>query len=450
MAKCLILLFLIPSAIGFYVSYNAGHLYPPLSNIDYIILLVFLIYLSRVRNFPCATFALMGVISIISVQMISAIGGLFVSDIGALIDYFGFVQEWPWGVYVPFIVGGAVIIGLYYFLLKTIDFRSIPLWAPLLLLGTTLALDVLGAASPLKLKYNVLEANVATSSAVELYGLSPRILHPVAWAPTPVNAPLKEIILKSPMPARALSVAIESWGVFQEDELNSRILENFEQLVGSSYQIHSQNRGSRSGTINGEFRELCGLTILSMPSAQEAYSVREHCLPAILASKGWDTHGLHGNSGLFYDRRRIYPAIGLENVRFREDFDRVETSPCRSVGFTGWCDPVVLRQGMTQLAASARSFVHVMTLDTHLPLRPVKGEVLNCGNTNEDVCLYVHRFRHTLDNIAKAINEAPVKPDMVFIWGDHPPPFIHKETRDQFIPNQVPMLILTLKRAEAS
>lgn len=448
--KALLFLFLVPSLSLFYFSYNTGSPSAPYFNIDYLVMLTLLTLLCRVRRFPCAVFAILGVAVIAGVQITSAIGGLFVSEISALVDYFAFVEEWPWNIFVPFIVASVVFLMGYYVVLRKIDYRSVPIWVAPILLIIVICLDFLGTVSPLKLKNNLFEANIATSSAAEIYGLAPRILNPVAWEPSPVDAPLKQRLLGGVVPDRILSVAVEAWGVMQDEAFNHEIRSGFEQLIGNQYSIRSKNQASNTGTINGEFRDLCGLTIMSIPSAEQAKGVREHCLPAILAAKGWKTYGLHGNSGLFYDRRRIYPAIGFDNVRFREDFDKLETASCRSIGFTGWCDQVVLRHGLAQLSASKRSFVHVMTLDTHLPLKAAKGEMQRCSDVSEDICLYISRFSRALENIAKAINEAPVKPDIVFIWGDHPPPYIHKEVRDQFVPNRVPMMILTLKSTNTS
>lgn len=358
---------------------------------------------------------------ILAVQMLVAIGGLYVSDIWAIFDYFSFISDWPWKIFLPFIIFGVVAIVAYYYALRTICFRKIPLWVPLLTLLVVLGLDSLGPASPLKLRANVVEANVATSSAAELYAIIPRLMDSSARLPEPIEAPLKQVVLEKAVPDRILSISVEAWGLFQNDDQNDKIERALKERLGADYTIRTVQRASYHGTINGEFRELCGWVILWMPSAKDAQAMRNDCMPAILAARGWKTYGLHGNSGLFYDRRRIYPAIGFETVTFREDFDRLEETPCKSIGFTGWCDQVVLRQGMKQLAQEERSFVHVMTLDTHLPLRATREEQRLCGKSNFDACVYMLRFSQSLRNIAEAITEAPVRPDVVFIWGDHPP-----------------------------
>lgn len=450
MIKVLFLVFVIPSLFGFYFAYNSGVVYPPFVNVDYLLLLLVLAGATRfIKGFPAAAFALVGVIVIAAIQAIAAIGGLFVSDLGALLDYFGFVQEWPWRVFLPFILGGVIVLACYYLLLRKVDFQLRPVWVPAALLAVVMGLDLLGAANPLKMD-KMLEANVATSSAVELLHLSSRLLNPVPWDPTPIDSPLKQRLVEGDAPAHILSVSAEAWGQMQDEAFNRQIEAGLVQLIGDTYVIQRQTRPSLTGTINGEFRELCGLTIMSMPSVEQAAGVREHCLPNVLAERGWKTAGLHGNSGLFYDRRRIYPAIGFQNVLFREDFDRLETTPCRSIGFTGWCDPVVLRHGLEQLASAPRSFVHVMSLDTHLPLKATEEEKARCSASPGEACIYVHRFGRTLENIARAINEAPVKPDIVFIWGDHPPPYIHKDVRDLFVSGEVPMLILTRNKPQST
>lgn len=346
--KSFIFVFLLPSVALYFGLRALGNWVPAYFNVDFILILFVLVFMCRfwgVSRWLAALLGVLGISSVVFFRGLLDIGGFYVPDIWSLVDYFGFIGEWPWRLFAPIIMAGVAAHVGYFVILRGINYREVPLWFPLALLLIVVCLDFFGAVSPIKFKASPIQGNIATSTAYEVLGHLPRLLKPTPWEPVPTQSVLKQHLLERAAPAHIMSVSVESWGVMKDDTLNRQITANLKSVEGL-YTVETQSRPSSVGTIVGEFRDLCGLTLLGMPSAEQASSVREHCLPNILAARGWKTYGLHGNSGLFYDRRRIYPAIGFENVWFREELDKAETTPCRAVGFPGWCDRVVFRRGL--------------------------------------------------------------------------------------------------------
>lgn len=177
------------------------------------------------------------------------------------------------------------------------------------------------------------------------------------------------------------------------------------------------------------------------------------CVPARLAAAGWQTFGLHGNTGRFYARVLLYPALGFQGVRFHEQFDALERgsglAPCPTASnIGGWCDGVVAAEAVRLLGGAGKRFVHMMSLDSHLP---ILGDVPGCV-AGDQLCGHAGRVRASLVAIAAPLNAAmrakALAPDLILLWGDHPPPFLNGETRAAFDPALVPVAIYR-RQAEA-
>ena len=112
-----------------------------------------------------------------------------------------------------------------------------------------------------------------------------------------------------------------------------------------------------------------------------------------------------------------------------------------SISFVAICDHDLLSLAVASFRAEQRSFVHVMTLDTHLPLRrptfPCKAEM------SPGLCSYEEAMKRTLGDIVSVLSTAAIKPEMVALYGDHMPPFFAASDRARFVKGQVPFVLLT-------
>lgn len=99
-----------------------------------------------------------------------------------------------------------------------------------------------------------------------------------------------------------------------------------------------------------------------------------------------------------------------------------------------------------QEAVTARSFVYLLTLNTHLPLAPVsisdsERQLCSAEQLDEDVCQMVAQTGRVLSAIgreAAAVAQAP----LIVVIGDHAPPFVRAVSRAQFDPKYVPAYVL--------
>lgn len=170
----------------------------------------------------------------------------------------------------------------------------------------------------------------------------------------------------------------------------------------------------------------------------------DECLPARLGRRGYDTWALHGNGGEFYSRKTFYPLLGFRHAEFYDDFKRrSDRNPqCSGTVFQGICDEQVYQRALN-LFDGTRRFVHVMTLDTHLPVR--SAQFPSCSASFKDdagLCGYDRLVERSMRQLGEALRRAKSKPDLIFIYGDHAPPFAGQAARDVFHPDRIPFLRL--------
>src|SRR4029078_8987645 len=116
-------------------------------------------------------------------------------------------------------------------------------------------------------------------------------------------------------------------------------------------------------TTSGEVRELCGRWG-NYPDITQADPT---CLPAILKTRGYQTHAYHGFVSGFFERNRWYPLIGIDQATFGPELLDRGAHVCHHV-FTGACDRDVPRIIAADLAkAKGPQFTYWVTLNSHLP-----------------------------------------------------------------------------------
>ena len=101
---------------------------------------------------------------------------------------------------------------------------------------------------------------------------------------------------------------------------------------------------------------------------------------------------------------------------------------------------------MEHLASSKLAFAHVMTLETHLPLKSVSEKISKCSEENMpyDICFYIETFGSVLNSIGNVIVEGQAYPDLIYIYGDHAPPYVKESIRSMFNQKKIPFLRLEL------
>jgi hypothetical protein len=442
---------ILPSALLFGLCLWLG-VVPFLLDLDLLIACALIVLLAR-RGWRTA--AAWGgavlVVLVCAVPVLRTLGLVYIADPALILGYLPFWRLWPWGAFAGVFVAVALAtltLGAGLRALPCDRARVLPVIAALLLTQTV---DAALGSSRFGPGFVTTGVNISTSSAYQVYAVTRQMIQtPRFKALGPVTDSAMAHALQAPRP-RMLSVAVESWGWFADPVLNERVLAAVRRSAGDQLDVAVSLHEFAGGTLSGELRELCGRYTRGVPSAEDLAALPEGCLPERLRRAGFATQASHGNQASFYDRARVYPALGFGARVFQPDFPREAAGACPWSVFAGPCDRQVLTDAITFLNAHPRAFAHVMTLDTHLPLRARTPADRACddlpGVTEVELCVYVHRFSDLLREITELVRDGKI--DRAYVYGDHAPPFADGSLRAAFLARQVPFLVLD-RRGEPS
>lgn len=384
-----------------------------------------------------------------AVMLLIAIGTIYITDVVLIGQYLSFANYWPWRIILPWMGLSLFLVGILYGGLRRVYFGQAYVWPVLLLLPL---LGYLGMQQNFR---SVTGRNWVTSGAYNLL----RIVKASSTYKVSVSKPFPGPTFAGdmagkPLPSHLMSVGLESLGMFSDPNAQARIFEPFIHTVADFYDVTVTEHGFKGPTLSGEMRELCGIETEGVPDLSSEAKLRQECLPAQLRAKGFATIGIHGNVRQFYNRQRVYPMIGFGKTMFLDDFEETANAMdiCQDVAFDGVCDKAATTAAMKFLAANPRSMAHVMTLRTHFPMAPSDLGDEDCRRWPElkgqaSLCLYANQHAENLRRVGQIITEAEVKPDVLYIYGDHAPPFAMGDLRGFFVPGKVPVLILHLKKS---
>lgn len=392
-----------------------------------------------------------GIFIIMLIHIGIGVGAVYIDDISLVRDYFQFIRYWPWREISFWTALGVAGMGVLYAALLRIDCRKVRVLPIVALLAAFIAVDFVGDT---RLGHEFIPDNVLTSSANRTFKLIRKWQTSPGFTATPIAEPMMahRIAMGGAPADRILSVAVEAYGLADTAAFNRVITDPMEQIVAPRYTVRIGTHAAKGGTLTGELRELCNLKTAGTPNAEERARIAPDCLPRLLREEGYRTLGIHGNSGFFYNRREVYPAIGFEKTLFYDDFLKADpkTRRCKTRAFDGICDEATFGAALGFLGGEGRRFAHVMTLDTHFPLDAMVPADRKCdlvsGLTDEDLCIYAHRMRDVLTTLGRQLATVPNPPDLVFVYGDHPPPYMTKDERAYFNRDAVPFIVLTRKR----
>jgi hypothetical protein len=130
----------------------------------------------------------------------------------------------------------------------------------------------------------------------------------------------------------------ESFGLPASDEASYLPLAMLQTpALQQRYEIATIRVPFEGSTVPAEFRELCGTRQRFRLSQIERMDFAS-CLPHTLKAKGMVTTGVHGFTGLFFQRLVWYPRLGFDRILFADDLQRSGlTEACRGA-FEGACD----------------------------------------------------------------------------------------------------------------
>lgn len=243
-------------------------------------------------------------------------------------------------------------------------------------------------------------------------------------------------------------IVVESMGRFDDDATGKAMLAPLTTSeLAKRYDVQVGAVPFHGHTIDGEFRELCGVRLSTYGETKFP-----KCLPKYLSEQGFETVGLHGFTNQFYNRYRWYPKLGFDRTYFAEDMSRMSEMKVCGSGFTGMCDTEVAELMHRELLHSEKGkpkFVYWMTLNSHLPLdsESSKSSTFDCASTPEtrqsdSVCLHTRMIHLVLSSIAKVASDPKLPPTEFVVVGDHMPPFLNNGIRSLYSPDVVPFVVL--------
>lgn len=422
-----------PSLASYVLLRQLGEADPPLIDIYLPALLLVAALAGRARPRLATWLLALGVPLLLLVRIGWTVCAVYLefADPATILGYGQFAGSWPWQGILLDLAPLVPIAWLCRGMARAVAWRSV---SPAVLLAMLLVPPAAERLLPRPLLAGI------NLSGGHLHNVASAVAHAFGRAPfvaTPVADPAQAAMLAAPG-QRILSIGVESLGLPADRPGRDALARQLSGLFGPAYVAELRTAAARNSTLPGELRALCGVTVRGLPGPDDAARLAPGCVPARLAAAGWQTHGLHGNTGKFYGRAALYPRLGFGVTRFRGDFDARTVAPCPSpTNIGGWCDRRVMAEAMALLSGPGRRFVHVMSLDTHLP---VIGDVPGCG-FGGDLCRHGVRMRQSLSAMAAAVAAADAAPDLIVLWGDHPPPFLNGDSRAAFDHALVPVVI---------
>ncbi|HWG18407.1 MAG TPA: sulfatase-like hydrolase/transferase [Acidobacteriaceae bacterium] len=244
-------------------------------------------------------------------------------------------------------------------------------------------------------------------------------------------------------------VLTESWGLASDSRINvAETLPYTNPELTSRYHVITGTVPFDGATTSGETRELCGnaegVASLSSPAGYFA-----SCWPARLNRDGYRTVAVHGFTPTMFRREAWYSRFGFRQSVFQPQLLRDGGAMCGGA-FPGVCDADVaswIGDRLLQSTAGPPTFVHWVTLNSHLPVPPpadtaARGRCASVGIAGQEgLCSWFNLVLRVHQSIAQlAANRS--RPAIFIIVGDHAPPFLRAETRARFSQSRVPYVIL--------
>jgi phosphoglycerol transferase MdoB-like AlkP superfamily enzyme len=245
-------------------------------------------------------------------------------------------------------------------------------------------------------------------------------------------------------------VLTESWGLANDDRVNQAQMQPYRNpAIDNLYRVQTGSVQFAGGTTSGETRELCGDSQgLSSLSAPDAYFAG--CWPARLKSAGYRTLAVHGYAPGMFRRWEWYQRFGFEDRAFLPDLRQDEAAMCYGA-FPGICDADAAQWIAGRLLThrdGRPDFVHWVTLNSHLPV-PLLGNnypLQQCAAVGIDrqrsLCNWFALVLRVHESVASLALRPGLRPTVFVIVGDHAPPFIREDTRNQFSQTLVPFVVL--------
>ena len=139
------------------------------------------------------------------------------------------------------------------------------------------------------------------------------------------------------------------------------------------------------------------------------------------------------------------PVVAADLLRVRWPLEPALRGDRRAVAYTV--------SGLDAESDALTYDVHLVTLDTHYPYYPRTPADQVCTGAGASlppgICLYRNLFGATMQTVGEQVAAAKVKPDVIYIYGDHAPPYLNERLRGWFSRKDVPVYVLRRRPASS-
>ncbi len=260
----------------------------------------------------------------------------------------------------------------------------------------------------------------------------------------------KELLAQPDMAAKydkVLLIAVESFGVLKDAEAQRILLEPLMELR-EHYNVEAGRFEFAGNTLEGEFRELCGIKLnsLTLPIAENV-SLLNGCLPQLLARQGFDVVMMHNADGKYYDRVNWYNYFTPDKIYFADEIRKeFGLKPVCGTSYKGTCEKELITEALPKIL-TGKKFLHFMTVVSHMPVaddiavnssfsKKAAENGFFSESGNEETMKFSSLIYDTLEALAELALQMKDENIMIIVTGDHATPMIGSAGRN-YQPNMV-------------
>lgn len=215
--------------------------------------------------------------------------------------------------------------------------------------------------------------------------------------------------------------------------------ENFDAITKKEGVISGRmfQTGFGGGTVRPEFEILTGLTTDSLPAGSVPWRyIEEETESYITALKeiGYETYAVHPYYSRFYDRTRAYPLIGIDNLYFAEELEKITEVTAEYKSVRSYVSDNSFEEYIEYFLENERTdaprFIFGISMENHQAYLnkyedcPMK---VSCDGLSEEILNILANFAHGVRNADIALGklieyiEKREKPTVLVYFGDHLP-----------------------------
>ena len=215
--------------------------------------------------------------------------------------------------------------------------------------------------------------------------------------------------------------------------------ENFDSITQKEGVISGRmfQTGFGGGTVRPEFEILTGLTTDSLPAGSVPWRYIEEDTESYITTlrdMGYETYAVHPYYSRFYDRTRAYPLIGIDNLYFAEELEKIEAVDAEYKSVRSYVSDDSFEKYIEYFLENDRTdaprFIFGISMENHQAyLNKYEDPTMDvsCEGLSEESLNILANFANGVRNADIALGklieyiEKREKPTVLIYFGDHLP-----------------------------